>query len=539
MNGISDIDLARIETALSSDLLPKDKVLELEEQLLELKVGLRRQVEVYKKEHVLDFFKPNSKVQEDFIYSQKRESFLFGGEGAGKTKPAIYRDVLTALGRHPLNKLGLIPTPNIGWVSSEDSEHVIEVIQRGFTEMIPKDRLIEAKPVAKSTSRLRYKIRADNGGISEIIEKSFESGWKKHQGREINWSHDDEEPPYLIYKEHIERLRLRGFYWCSMTPTDCLESGKDLWMFREIVQRAEIDPEFAKEVWIGYISKYDNAAYLGEEEIRRLEQKYGGRDSRDSQVRIFGHWDVYLSRVFDNWQDKYPYVVSDSVLAQIKEEHKTHYLGIDPHPQKPFALLWVDAIPRIENPLCKECKFRTECIIKTHYFVRDEHFGDPEKESRYTTKDYADLIKIKNAGRRLMATFIDQYAKNNERGTGSSIQTDLNRFGVPTRIWINGQTEKNNRIENARSLFRLCEGGLPQVFVLDSCRLTRNQFYIYEFDHYKRVDIGSHETVKQSTKKINDDLCDAFMGTIEKRPPYVDPKRAEYKREIIWQEANY
>lgn len=528
-----------LEQVEKGELTP-EMLLEIEPLVKQEQARYNKAVEILKEERAIDFFKPNSKIQADAIGSLKRETWLFGGERSGKTTPFIARDIQVALGRHKLNKLGLISTPSIGWVCSEDSEHIIEVVQRLFMKYIPKDRLVSAKPVAKSTSRLRYKIKADDGSISEIVEKSYESGWKKHQGREVDWIHDDEQPPQLVYGEHIERLSTRkGYFWCSMTPTANLESGGSLWVYREIVQRALSDPKFAKDLWVGYISKWDNRQYLDESEIKRLEERYG-KDSRDSHVRIYGQWDVWLTRVFDNWHDKYPYVVPDSLYEKIPEEHKTHYMGIDPHPQKPFALLWVDVVPRIENPMCKGCKWQTECTIRNHYFVTSEHFGDETKESRYTTKDYADFIKLKNGKKRMMATFIDKYADNNERNSGSSIRRDLYAYGIPTRVWINNQDAKDNRIENARSLFGLCQGGFPQVFVLESCKLTRFQFFNYEFEHYKNVGDGAREAIKRSTKKVNDDLCDAFMGTIEKRPPYINLSRPQQVQYIpLYEEAGF
>lgn len=523
-------NISTITDLIKQGKVPKSQRDSLKTALLQRKIGILKAIEDYRQTHLVEFFEPNSKIQAEFYGSLAREGWLFGGERSGKTTPSIVRDINIALGRHKLCELGLIPVPNNGQICSEDSEHIIEVIQQMMLKYLPQDRIVEISNAAKSTSRKKYLIRADNGKISKIVEKSYESGWRKYQGRELNWVHCDEQPPYLVYKELIERLAsTKGYFWCSMTPTATLESGGDLWVYREIVQAKQSEPERFEDIWLGYISKWDNKKYLSEEEIARLEEKYG-KDSRDAKVRIYGLWDVWMTRVYDNWHDGYPYVVPDNTFDKVGL--KTWYMGIDPHPRIPFALMWLYAFPREDNPLCRDCKWRTECQIKTHWCVADEHFGKEEAEARFTTSDYAKLIKIKNVGRRIYTVMIDPYANGNERGTNSTIRREFARLDVPTRCWESGRDAKSNRIELVRGKFQLCEGGLPRVFILEKNKKTRWQIGNYEFDNWK-VDDKTKE-VKQQTKKVNDHLPDCLAGIMEKSPAWVDEKIQQIEYEEVY-----
>jgi phage terminase large subunit-like protein len=146
--------------------------------------------------------------------------WLFWGNQAGKTSLGAIDCVATALGRHPLQLSGAIRQPGVHiWASALTWELWENILLPELLTWIPPDRVLDAPPPNRHSTKRDILILADNGKISRITGKAAEQGAEKYQSARVDLVWLDEEHPEAVWDEMQPRLlRYRGRTLATMTP---------------------------------------------------------------------------------------------------------------------------------------------------------------------------------------------------------------------------------------------------------------------------------------------------------------------------------
>jgi phage terminase large subunit-like protein len=146
--------------------------------------------------------------------------WLFWGNQSGKTTIAAVICVMAALGRHPLQASGTMRQPGVHiWASGLTWELWENILLPELLTWIPPDRILDAPPPNRKSTKRDILILADNGSISRITGKAAEQGPEKYQSARIDLVWLDEEHPEAVWDELQPRLlRHRGRSIASMTP---------------------------------------------------------------------------------------------------------------------------------------------------------------------------------------------------------------------------------------------------------------------------------------------------------------------------------
>lgn len=210
--------------------------------------------------------------------------WLFWANQAGKTTLGAVDVVLTALGRHPLQRAGLVPMPPItAWASALSWELWEKILLPELLTWLPPDRVEDAPPAfAKSTKR-DIVVTADNGEVSRITGKAAEQGASKYQAARIHLVWLDEEHPEEVWNEMQPRLaRFCGRSLATMTPL----KGETTYVFQRIyvrVRDGKIPPE---RHWYSHAGVADNPG-ISAAAVAELEEEFALTPSQ-LPARLYG-----------------------------------------------------------------------------------------------------------------------------------------------------------------------------------------------------------------------------------------------------------
>lgn len=158
--------------------------------------------------------------QLEMLHAPAKHRWLFWGNQVGKTTKGAVDVVLSCLGRHPLQRSGVLPPPPwTAWASALTWELWEKILLPELLTWIPRDRILDAPPPHRKSLKRDILIRADNGRVSRITGKAAEQGEDKYQSARVNQVWMDEEHPEPIYDEILPRLlRYGGRTLATMTP---------------------------------------------------------------------------------------------------------------------------------------------------------------------------------------------------------------------------------------------------------------------------------------------------------------------------------
>jgi phage terminase large subunit-like protein len=155
--------------------------------------------------------------QAEAFHSEAKHTWLFWGNQVGKTTVGAISVAMLALGRHPTRQYW---EPGLTiWASALTWELWENILLPELLTWIPPDRIIDAPPPFRQSSKRTIVVRADNGKVSRITGKAAEQGPGRYQSSRLHVFWGDEEHPEPIYDEVLPRLLRNGgiSYW-TMTP---------------------------------------------------------------------------------------------------------------------------------------------------------------------------------------------------------------------------------------------------------------------------------------------------------------------------------
>lgn len=155
--------------------------------------------------------------QREALESDAKYRWLFWGNQVGKTALGAIEIALLALGRHPTHQRW--EPPLTLWASALTWELWEKILLPELLTWLPPDRVIDAPPAYKKSTKRDILVRADNGRTSRITGKAAQQGRALYQSARVHAVWLDEEHPEAVYDELQPRLvRHGGILLGTMTP---------------------------------------------------------------------------------------------------------------------------------------------------------------------------------------------------------------------------------------------------------------------------------------------------------------------------------
>jgi phage terminase large subunit-like protein len=187
----------------------------------------------------------------------------------------------------------------------------------------PKGQYTEFKGGYQYVSEYRA-----NGWIMEVL--TYEQDRKQHEGANLGCVLFNEPPPKSLWTPNISRLRGKGRALVAMTPLT--EAG---WFFDEVAPTIEVvyaDVESA-------CKEHGTRGHLDHNQIDSMISMY---DAEEREARIDGKAMYLKGLIFKDFNPNV-HILKQPVQAQ---HNQTLYHVVDPHTDKPFAMIWATVDPR-------------------------------------------------------------------------------------------------------------------------------------------------------------------------------------------------
>lgn len=264
-------------------------------RLLEKYLKLKRQTE---REYKLDLYNPYEwQVETHNAGIDNPERMLMAANRVGKTFSGGAETAYHATGLYPDWWEGKrFETPVLIWTGSPTNESSRDIVQKELiggmgedlgTGAIPKEFIV-GKPSTRQAGVKdvidTVKVRHKSGGLSTIVMKTYEQGWKKWQGTAPHFVWMDEEPDdYMIFSEAQTRVLSSG--------------GRLLVTFTPLSGMTELVQHFM-EGGRGIFLKgatWDDAPHLDNDAKDELRSRYRAheRDARTKGVPMLGEGAVF------------------------------------------------------------------------------------------------------------------------------------------------------------------------------------------------------------------------------------------------------
>lgn len=254
--------------------------------------------------------------QKAFLYSEKRNVNLFGGNRSGKTISGVVKVISYCL-----------ENPNSDAWAATWADMSVPIQQYEYHKMLPKDNnLVKYASFTDKRGFLNKLIIFANG--SKLRFKTYEQGWESFQGASKDIIHLDEEAPEDIVKECKARLIDRnGILLRTMTPLNGITYTYD-----EVVLNEINDIEI---VYWYFNSEYN--PHINQEAQKRIIRSFA---PKEAEVRSKGHFlnltsgQAYYTFNEENIIDKFEYMPNrpleiscdfniDLMCWSIGQEHQT------------------------------------------------------------------------------------------------------------------------------------------------------------------------------------------------------------------------
>jgi phage terminase large subunit-like protein len=405
-------------------------------------------------ERKLEFFHPNGK-QEDFIKlvgsGDKFICLFVGGNGVGKT--ALLANVLGNIIWGPQNDYfkGLklfekFTYPKRIRIGTESKNvETIGSIDQEITKWWPKGRYEGFKAGKMFVSQ----YKTDNGFL--IDKMSYEQERKEWESATLGVACFDEPPPKEIFAATVSRLRQGGVMLFYMTPL--MDSA---WIQDELVDVA------SKDTGVVFCEMEDNCKEHGVRGIlehRHIEKMIENMDPDEKLARSKGQF-MHLSNVILGGAFKREiHIVGNDYQPQ---GDATWGMCVDPAAGKPWAMcwFWVDG----RGQVCIDSEYPMDDFTKM-------------KESRFTTKDYIEIMHNIEGDKKMEWRILDRHFGNQRNFSGRTLKMDLNDgWGMDFIDSYNCEEELEIGINKVKSYLRINEAeplstsNFPKLVIKDRCR---------------------------------------------------------------------
>lgn len=478
-------------------------------QLQDLWIELDTLVAAYQTQKIV-FYKPIGHQGEFHAAQTASIRLVLGSNRSGKTVSGAVETIAHALGYRPwlapdhsdrivrLTNNEPIPVPNIGRIIAQDYQQAIK------QTIVPK--IIEWAPSGW------YEFKRDNRGIPvEILWKNGSITYLLSNDQK-DMSFEGTNGHYVWADEPIDHNKYTGLrrglmdwsghMWMTMTPIS------QPWIHDVVYTRAN-EPNkagyvavrlFKFSIWDNCI---DNGGYIRREDI---EEFLSDLDEAELEARLHGNFIHLAGRVFKQWQPEAPYWVSQYKIP----ESWPRIVGIDPHPRKPIAVLWMAIDPDNRIIVYRELFDRR---LKTVDDVADKI---KELEGWTWNQSQKKWLRGRNA-ETITTRIIDSSAQEQERTSGDTIRKRFATVGIHCSLAQKQNADAGyDAIKEALKL--PTEWSTPGLIIMDNCRQVKHNFLTFVWDEWATGKMRETREEKQEVKKKDDDMIDniryVFQGKL-------------------------
>lgn len=455
---------------------------EIEKRLKELKIEKIRRLRMDKHQ----FYQPIGVVEKFLDKWASCDYFvgvLAGANGIGKT--TVIANIVRAIcfetnNRYFQQKLfQSFPYPLKKGRIVSDPTTIKETIIPALHEWLPQMRY----KTLKKSKPYEYTWVTDTGWEFDLM--TYDQQDKEFESANLSWCLFDEPPPKSKYKASVARMRQGGILGIFMTPL----TGS-AWIYDDIISsksNEEGERFFMTTKVEDACIDHGIRGFLKHDDIMRMVKQY---DPDDMQARVFGKFQHLTGLIFKKW-DRNIHVVEP---FDINHEDFVVVEALDVHPRNPDALMYV-AIDR-----------------KGRHFVFDEYFENN------STSQLVSVIKAKRSAYRVVASFIDPSAFNEDqhkKGSGggyASLSAELQyKYGVH---FLPGSKRRADAIKSVKGMLDYQQIGTefvkaPMLYVFSSCVRT-----IYEIEHWQWQEWNSSTGERKNPKEAPIDKDDHMMENL-------------------------
>lgn len=383
---------------------------------------------------------------------------------------------------HPYRQ---VPIPNFGRVCTIDLTNYLErIIIPEYKKWIPLDFLKGGSwDIAyKKEPRILY---LNNGSTIEFM--SYDQDLEKFGGSSRHWVHEDEECPSDRHWENMMRLvDTDGSCWLTMTPLKGMT-----WVYSDIYEAKPDHPS----IWSIVVDIMDNP-HLSKKAIDEILSTFP-EDELDARkhgrfIKLSG----LVYRVFQRATHVLPF--------RPPPVHWPRIIGIDPHPRKATAVIWITLD---ENG---------------NHYVYDELKDD--KLDRISA--VANEIKRREGRDRVRVRVIDSSANTNDPVHGINVRREFERHGIRCMVAtkdVHPGLDYVRELLTPKPMYGDENNLKPRLYIMDNCVHTIREIEHYVYDEYRGPN-PDHVDVKPLPMKKNDDLMDAMRYALMTRPSYDPPR---------------
>lgn len=276
--------------------------------------------EKLKKVRPHDFFKPLPGGQRRFWHDLRKEKWIFGGNQSGKTTTMV--NFILDLRKKIKNFRAYF-----GSTSFEKSK---KVIQKKFYEWVNKDELMPGCWYREDEGFKNDTCMFKDGDV--VFFLSYEQEPDKWSGDTLHVVAFDEEPPWHIFTEAQKRITiLNGVIVGAMTA---------LKSYTRLVNRVYLSQD--PNIGLFTVPLHENhVKYGGAFTDDRIQEIINQTPLSERPSRIYGIPTYRTGLVYDEWQDKEPWVIEPVPVSN----EWTRYVGIDPHGHLPQAAVLICVRP--------------------------------------------------------------------------------------------------------------------------------------------------------------------------------------------------
>lgn len=450
--------------------------------------------------------------QKRFFEEQNATIRLVKGDNrAGKSVLGVVEAISHSLGyrpwldeNDPLRIVRLpggkpIPVPNVGRVLAQDFQQAVKQnIWEKVQEWAPRGWYT----IKKNPQGVPTEVRWKNGSIWYLM--SDEQDDMVFEGTRGHWFWVDEP---CGYKKFVALKRglvdYGGHCWMTLTPLT------QPWIADVIDSRAG-DPD--GEVVALRLRIEDNeisrGGYL---EQAAIDSFIADLRPDEKAARVGGEWMHLTGRVFPQWRPVEPFWVRPFKVP----DTWPRVCVIDPHPNKPIAVLWAAVTP------------------DEQWFVYRELFD----ENLTTVEDVAERIKELEAEAKetIAIRLIDPASKERERTSGTNIKDEFGRHGV----WCIDAPKRNLNvgINAIREALKLpYEWSEPSLVVFNNCPTVKRNFQRFVWADWRSSRERDLKGPQQKVLAIEDDMIACIRYFLQMGLDYWMLRREQKRLEEMEQE---
>lgn len=283
-----------------------------------------------RKKRLDTYFEGAHPGQLQFHKASKRIRFIFAGNRGGKTTAGVVEFIMWNTGTHKFLKT---KTPIKSAIVVPDfTNHAVKILEPKLDEWVSEGQI---KKVERNQAKAISRIYWTCGSITDIY--SWDQDPMVFEGSDYDLVWFDEPAPRTIWAAMWRACTDRGgSMYLTGTPLNCD------WLFSEFQKIKDNDNH--PLMWYVIFDQWANARNIGngDESLgrQRLEELASLYDEEEKNARVRGMFVQMSGMIFKSWSQEH------HLLEPFPIPYRWQVIeSIDPHPQKPWAVVWIALAP--------------------------------------------------------------------------------------------------------------------------------------------------------------------------------------------------